>query len=297
MKQYLQLLIALMLLLPAASATPDTASVGAYVLNVGKYDVSSGSYTIDFYLSITCPKKCDPQFEFANGRATSTDKLIDRANEKFYRIQAQLQEQVDLRSFPFDEQQLTILLEDKTRTSQELHLEVDEASTGLDPSVKFVGWEIKNFKSQITQHTYSVYDEVFDQYQFTITIKRIPLNAVLKTLLPVFFIVVVTMFSFLIDPDKVTQRLTMTGSSLVAAVMFHVNISNQLPPVSYLTFADRFMILTYTLLLFSLGISVLLLELGERKKTALAEKIHRATEFSMLGLVPLVYALLFIFGF
>ncbi len=43
---------------PAAHATPgaNTVLVGVYVLNVGEIDLRSGSYTIDFYLSMRCAR-------------------------------------------------------------------------------------------------------------------------------------------------------------------------------------------------------------------------------------------------
>ena len=285
----------LVLLLCTSSAFAQTASIGAYILNVGKYELSTGSYTVDFYLSIKCENKCDPNIEFMNGRATSFEKVIDKPNDKFYRIQASLQEQVDLRNFPFDKQKITLLIEDKEKTIDTFIFTPNEEA-GLDPAVKFVGWQIQDWQHNVTEHVYDVYDETYSQYQFTITIARSTFNAVLKTLLPVFFIVLITLFSFIIDPDKITNRLTLVTSSLVAAVMFHVNIANQLPPVGYLTFADKFMVLTYIVLLFSLATSIILLELSERQQKERAEKVHRITEFSGFIIVPLLYLLLFVFG-
>ena len=87
----------------------------------------------------------------------------------------------------------------------------------------------------------------------------------------------------------------MVSSGLVAAVMFHVSINNQIPPVGYLTFADKFMILTYFVLLLSFIIAIALLELQEQKKTALVEKLHKTTEYLMFVLVPLAYVILFYF--
>jgi len=281
-------------MIPFASAAQEV-NIGAYVLNVGKYELATGSYTIDFYLSIKCDQKCDPNIEFMNGRATSLEKIIDKPNDKFYRIQASLQEQVNLESFPFDEQKLTILIEDKEKPIDDFIFIPNADEAGLDPAVKFVGWQIQGWQHNTTIHNYEVYDEQYSQYQFEITIGRSPFNAVLKTLLPVFFIVLITLFSFIIDPDKITNRLTLVTSSLVAAVMFHVNIANQLPPVGYLTFADKFMVLTYVVLLFSLATSIVLLELSERKDERVT-KIHRATEYTGFIVVPLMYVLLFVFG-
>jgi len=86
---------------PLASA--QEVHVGLYILNLGKFDISTGSFTADFYMSMKCPGGCPPDsFEFINGRASSIDKMIDEPNEKFYRIQANLNSPIDLKMFPFD---------------------------------------------------------------------------------------------------------------------------------------------------------------------------------------------------
>ncbi len=275
-------------------SSPEEVTIGVYVLNLGKFDIATGSFTIDFYLSMKCQTECSiADLEFNNGRSTTIDTLIDEPNEKFYRIQANLNSPVALYKFPFDNQQLSIILEDKTRTIEEVIYVPSHDETGIEPSIVFAGWNIDGWLVQANEHYYSVYDETYSQYIYTISISRIALNSFLKTFLPVFFILIVVLCTFLIDPDKVAQRITMVSSSLVAAVMFHVSINNQIPPVGYLTFADKFMILTYFILLLSFIIAIALLELQEQKKSLLVEKLHKITEYLMFLIVPLLYILLF----
>ncbi|MDI6738079.1 MAG: hypothetical protein QME12_06215 [Nanoarchaeota archaeon] len=294
MKRILMLALALLMLLPAASA--QNVDVGLYILNLGKFDISSGAFTADFYLSMKCEGKCS-DFEFVNGRASSVDKITDEPNEKFYRIQAALNSPVDLKSFPFDSQKMQIILEDKTNTIGSLVYVPIEAESGIDDSIVFPGWNIDGRTIEVKEHYYKPYNETYSQYVFDVNISRIAFNSFLKTFLPVFFIVMVTMFSFVLDPDKITTRLGMAGSSLVGAVMFHIAISNQIPPVGYMTLADKFMIFTYFILLVTFLLNVIMLELHERKQEAKLMRMHRLTEFSMLGIVPLLYVLFFVFAF
>lgn len=271
--------------------------VGLYLLNLGKFDVATGSYTADFYLSLTCAEECSPNFEFMNGRAASIEKITDEPTEKFYRIQANLNNQVDLKKFPFDSQQLQIVIEDKEKTIEELVFIANKEQSGIDDSISFTGWKLSGWDAAVRNHRYSIYNETYSQYVYNINIERIAWNSFLKTFLPVIFIVLIVLFSFVLDPDKVATRLAMAGSSLVASVMFHISITNQIPPVGYLTFADKFMALTYLVLLSSFVINIAILELQERKKTELVEKIHRRTEFGMFIVVPLLYLVLFWIGF
>ncbi|MBS3170872.1 hypothetical protein J4223_03780 [Candidatus Woesearchaeota archaeon] len=242
-----------------------------------------------------CENECSPEnFEFMNGRASTIEKIIDEPNSKFYRIQANLNSQIDLKKFPFDSQQLEIILEDKEKTNDELVYVANMDQSGIDDSIAFSGWNLDGWNAEVSEHTYSVYDETYSQYIYSINISRIFFNAFLKTFLPVIFTLLVILCSFLIDTDKITTRLAMASSSLVAAVMFHVSISNQIPPVGYLTFADKFMILTYFVLLFTFTLNILILELQEQKKNDLAERIHRKTEYAVFFVIPIIYLLLFL---
>jgi len=270
--------------------------VGVYVLNLGKFDISTGAFAVDFYLSLKCESVCPKQdFEFMNGRASSIDKIIDGPSEKFYRIQANLNSQVDLKKFPFDRQNIQIIIEDKKKTIEELEYAPDIEATDIDDSIAFTGWNIEDWKAETQIHRYEIYDENYSQYVFTIPISRIKINAIFKTFLPIIFIILVMLSSFVLDPDKITTRLAMVGSALVASVMFHISLGNQIPPVGYLTFIDKFMVLTYFILLMSFVFNVFLLELHERHKDKLVQKLHRLTEFTMFGIVPIFYIILFIF--
>ncbi len=277
-------------------STDKNIQVGLYLLNLGKFDISTGAFTADFYLSLKCKDVCPQQdFEFMNGRSASFEKLIDTPNEKFYRIQANLVSTIDLKKFPFDKQKLKIVIEDKKKTIEELNYVPNIEETGVDDSITFIGWNMDNWTAYTLEHNYNLYNETYSQYIFEVPISRITINAIFKTFLPIIFIILIMLSSFVLDPDKITTRLAMVGSALVASVMFHISLANQIPPVGYLTFIDKFMVLSYFVILLSFIFNVFLLELHEQKKDELVKKLHKSTEFTMFILVPLLYFLLFIF--
>lgn len=286
--------ILFVLMLPIANAKPAEVSVGMYVLNIGKFDLSSGSYTIDFYLSMKCDGNCNTgDFEFLNGRAASVDKIIDNPNEKFYRIQANLLKNLDLKNYPFDEHSLTIEIEDKEATKNDLIYKFDKESSGIDPSVIIVGWELKDWNGQVTDHFYQPYDETFSRFIFSINIKRVVLASVIKSFLPVFFMVFVGLLSLLLKADKVSMRLSLNISTLLAAVFFHLNLSSQIPPVGYLTFADKFMITTYVILISILFSGILLMRHTEKKDERLAERMYRMSLYGIPAMTVFLYLLNF----
>ncbi len=294
-KLLLSTLVLIVFTMQVQAAKAEEVQVGLYILNLGKFDVSTGAFTADFYLDLKCSTSCPESFEFVNGRAASTDKIEDKPDEKFYRIQANLNSQIDLRRFPFDKQKMEIILEDKKNAIDKLIYVPLKEQSGIDKSIAFAGWNIDGWRAESSKHDYPVYNETYSQYIFTVDISRIAFNSFIKTFLPVIFILMVVLFSFLLDPDKITTRIGMAGSSLVAAVMFHISITNQIPPVGYMTFADKFMGLSYLVLLSSFIINIGMLQLQELKRAGLVEKIHRKTEYSMFIIVPMLFLLLFLF--
>ncbi len=280
----------------AAPKLPADVLVSVYIINIGKFDVATGGFTVDFYLDLQHDAGVDPtNFEFVNGRASSSDLMISTPTEHFYRIQADLVSPIDLRKYPFDHQKLRIILEDKRNTIEKLRYVSVEQQSQLDKSVNFVGWDIDQWSAYTRVHDYEKWKEKYSQYVFEIEISRIVLNAFMKTFLPVFFIVLIVLSSFTMGVDQMPTRLGMAGSGLVAAVMFHVSISSQIPPVGYLTFADKFMALTYLVTLVSFMIDVAILASQRIGNAKSVERLHRTAEIAMFILVPLAYILLFVF--
>lgn len=274
---------------PAVSQSqegPNVVKVGVYVLNVGKLDTSSGAFTIDFYLSFSSDRPSDPgKFEFSNGRATSIDQSIDEPLEKFYRIQASLADSLNLSRYPFDNHRLTIELEDKEQTTRTQVYQVSPQDSGLDPAVNISGWDLDGWNAAVNEHYYAPYDTSFSRYVFSIGIHRSLVAALLKTILPALIIVLVGLLSLMLSSDKIIPRLTLNTGSLTGAVLFHLNMTSSLPPLGYLTFADRFMLLNYFALALTLVSTILALYYVDKKQTAKAERVHKLS----LIIVPVVW--------
>lgn len=272
--------------------------VGIYVLSLGKLDIGSGTFSADFYLSL---KSADPipenAFEFLNGRAASVEKTEDNdgGREKFYRIMANLTTAVDLKHFPFDTQKLQIVIEDKTQSAEKMRFVPNEKESGLDKAIAFPGWVITGWGIGTASHDYPVYDETFSQLVYTVNIGRIPFNSFLKTFLPVLFLMLIVMSSFILNPNQITTRLAAISSALVASAMFHISIAGQIPPVGYLTFADKFMVLTYFILLGCFFMSLYAFILQERKDEERARRFHKLTESLAFFGMPILYVALFVF--
>jgi hypothetical protein len=151
---------------------------------------------------------------------------------------------------------------------------VSREDSGLDPAVKIAGWEIEGWEAEVDEHYYTPYDTTFSRYIFRIQIHRSPLAAILKTVLPALIIVIVGLLSLVLSPDKIIPRLTLNTGAFTSAVLFHLNMTSSLPPLSYLTLGDRFMILNYVALTMSLVSTLVALYYVDKKRNDDADRVH-----------------------
>lgn len=245
---------------PPQAAGQQQVRVGIYVLSIGQFSTATGSYVVDVYLTMECDEECGPRnFEFMNGRATAIEILDDEPNYKSWRIQASLFTDPDVRSYPFDRHHLKILFEDKNRSLGRLVYIADPALNGVDPEVIIAGWQLVSWDAQVVEHVYPTFDAVYSRYKFEVVIERGALSSVLKSIMPALFIVLGGFLSLLLGPDKALHRLGINTGSVIGGIMFHVNLTSQLPPVGYLTLADKFMIVNYIGLVGTLAVTVVLL--------------------------------------
>src|SRR5688572_28851422 len=79
-----------------APEPPQVVDVGVYVMNVGKFELATGSFTIDFYLTLKSDRPIpDGAFEFMNGRAGSVDVILNEVKHKEFRVLANLYQNLD----------------------------------------------------------------------------------------------------------------------------------------------------------------------------------------------------------
>lgn len=277
--------------LRGSAAEPQRVQVGTYLLSVGKLDISSNSYYMDFYLIFHCDRPCNPgNFEIMNSRSFTVDKQEDEPTYKVFRIKGELTNNLNLRPFPFDQHDLVIILEDKLQTEEAQVYVPDPARTGLHGDMVVAGWHIPpgRYGGAVRSDRYAVFGQSYSRYTFSVTLDRPWLSAFLKGLLPALLIVISGLLALLMSADKIMQRLTVCTSALVASVLFHFNLTSSIPPVGYLTFADRVMLINYLTLLIALWVSINLMNHLDARRDEHAARLH----VRIKRLVPLAWAAL-----
>ncbi len=272
----------------APASGQSTATVGVWLVNVGKVDLSSGSTDLDFYLWFNSSKA--PQhvsFEFMNGVVSSISTIDSSPSYQEYRVRGTFQNSLDFRNFPFDSHQVTIEIEDKNLSSSYLTFVPDRDESGIDPSIDIAGWTIESSSVQITQHSYPG-NETYSRFNFSFNVGRSTLSSVVKSVVPISIITTIAMLAFFVSPLNHAQRIGLGVTSLLAAVASHLALVSQIPPVGYLTLADKIMITAYGLFLYSLTVSVLVMRKVDQNRLEEAGQLNRRSGFALPGVVLLL---------
>jgi hypothetical protein len=264
---------------------PSRVKVGVWLNSIEKVDVPGGTFTVDFYLWFKY-HDLKPNIEFLKGTPSRIDLITEeeRPLENYleYRVKGVFIGSLNFKGFPFDEHFLTVELEDKERNASELVFEPDEEESGIDPKLEVIGWDVKGFKLYEERHAYP--DENYSRFVFGVTIYRSKISVIFKNLLPIVVITLISLLTFSISVKNFGQRVGICVTTLMSAVAYHLAALSALPPLGYLTFFDRVMLVVYTLFLYNLAVSVQAMRLVEAGKVKLAENF----ETRMQNLLPVV---------
>jgi hypothetical protein len=267
----------------AQTSPPLEVKVGIYVIGISKVSTQTGSFSMDFYLTLTCNRTCekekDYKFEIINGRIISNRMTDDQPNYKVYRINADLVSNFDFKLYPFEKPELTLIIEDENSDKTKLIFKTDAEKTAIDAQIPSFGWQTNKIDETISEHFYPNFNQTYSSYKSSITLSRPFWSSILK-LLPAIAIMFACLIAFVMTPSIADRRIVLVTSSLIASVLFHANLASGVPQVPYLTFADRFMVINYLIIAASLAIVGLMLVWNE-KQPEKANKLQQLTWFSV----------------
>jgi len=284
---------------PLFTSETTNTNTGIYVISLGNFEFTKGSYTLDFYLMFTWnDTNISPSsFEFMNGRALSKEKIYENiqndSSEVWYRIQANLFITPEFDNYPFDTQELKIIIEDSKNNISSLTYSAMDNVVGIDDQFAIAGWKIKSSNVDVADHEYP-WDETYSQLVFTITLERENGPTALKLLLPPIIFCVVSGLSFFFKADKIAHRVGLGTSMLISAVMFHLSQTSSLPALPSIILIDKIMISVYAFLAASLFATTLIYVDDEYwKEVDYIKQVNRFGAIITIALPFIVFALLY----
>lgn len=230
------------------------AKVGMLVNTVDGYDVKTGTFTADFFLSLTSATPMPPlNLQFPNGTVDKSEAIADRPTFKLYRYTGTFKAPADLRKYPFDSQELRIVIEDDSAGIDQLEFIPDRDRTHLARGFRAVGWQIAYVDGKAQSQTYPERfendDLYYSRYTFALGLDRYATSAAFKVFVPAFVIVLISLLGMWVPADEMEVRSNSGAPMLAGAVLFHFSLMQELPSTMYLTRADKLMLAVYIALL------------------------------------------------
>lgn len=228
--------------------------VGILLNSVDGYDVKSATFTADFFLSLTSATPIPPlNLQFPNGSVEKREEIADKPTFKLYRLSGNFKSAADLRKYPFDSQELKIIVEDDARGIDQIDFVVDKQRTQLARGFRAVGWQVGFVEARAQSQSYPdrfENDDLFySRYTFTLGIDRYATSAAFKVFVPAFVIVLISLLGMWVPAEEMEVRSNSGAPMLAGAVLFHFALMQELPATSYLTRADKLMLGVYIALI------------------------------------------------
>ncbi len=249
---------------------PANVKVGLVISQVREYNLQTGAFAAEFFLSLTADKAMGAiTLAFPNGYEMQETVLADEPTFKFYRYSGKFVSAIDLRDYPFDTQKLEILIEDKFAGVDQLLFEADKARTALDAEFKLSSYGVGFVSAKAYKHLYPTRfdrdDLYISRYKYTVGIDRFATSAAFSVYVPSFIIVLISLIGLWVPPDELEVRSNAGAPMLAAAVLFHYSLIQALPATGYLTRADKLMLGVYLSLLVNMLSTWILLVVEEQQ--------------------------------
>jgi hypothetical protein len=195
-----------------------------------------------------------------------------------------LETPTNLRAFPFDTQQLLTTMIPFSTTSDKVILEVDEQLLVTSNNyiqehkeMNVAGWELRGLKTIVDEQLVSLGDvkRTFSRLKTTITIKRISWQMIWSMLFPLLILVSIMWSVFWIDRESIHERLNISLIGVLTIVAYQFVVMENLPRMSYLTFTDILLLLSFVMITITVPQSLIVYSLFRDGRQSLALKVDQ----------------------
>lgn len=209
----------------------------------------------------------DPAWKIQNASSFTIIKSISLLKDpssglvhNFIHLNAIIHHTLDMRSFPFDSQDFSIVLrsehpknvmkfcpfQDKRKTKVFDPVTSEWLITG---EIELDFSESKNDNNQARAASGTAYASM----SFKFSAQRKPEWYIINIVLTSFLIVVSSFSVFFVDPSNLAERLSIPCTAWLLLISLKFIISDHLPKISYLTTLDRYLLVSYGLMLALVG--------------------------------------------
>ena len=235
-----------------------------------------------------------------NARNIENQELVilsDGTIEYKEKFSAELEAHYDLKEFPFDRQKLEIEIESFAWHDDELIFKMNEEKIGFSNDFEIAEWHIENVESKIESVKDLQDRATFSEFLMEIEVVRKYDYYLWKIIIPLILLVIISWSVFWMIGDKLVDRMSISMTGILTIVAYQFIISDILPRVSYFTFMDTFLSISFLIMLLSVFENIIVNNLDLVEESAKAQKLDMLSRiaFPLLYLVSLIALTLIFF--
>ncbi|MEH6567876.1 MAG: hypothetical protein V7709_02290 [Halioglobus sp.] len=233
-----------------------------------------------------------PRFLLLNRQRTWSSLLnvvdISPEGEALYRMRlwGDFSQIMRLQEFPFDSHTFEVPVTAIPHGDGKVQLIPDpEQPSFMGEQFSVADWTIESWTAQSRAISFGGGKEV-QGFVFAFVAERISGHILIKFIIPLFLIVAMSWVVFWIDPIDGASQLSVSVTSVLTLIAYHIALTSKLPDISYLTRMDLFLFGS-TLLVFSSLIEVVLTSrLAKVGRIKLAQRMDAICRIAF----PMAYA-------
>jgi len=264
---------------PGPQPTPEQVTVGVYVQNVQAVDLSTNSFSADFYIwlrwrnpDIDAPAGVEVQNVFENWALTKTEvypeprKQPDGSLVWLGRYQGNFNSPLSVSDYPFQNQTLRFVFEEAILNVEQLVYVPDKDPITVNPDITLAGYNFGKPRIAFDSHTYPTSfgdvestpaDRTYTRVVVEIPVTSPVTSGIFKTVLPLLIVLIAAALGVIIPASYVDSKVNVPITALIALVAMQFGVSSALPEVGYLPMIDLIYLLAYTAVTAMLGSAVI----------------------------------------
>lgn len=287
----------------------ERVTVGVYPTIINSLDISSSTYDVTAYIWFKWKGPIDPtkHLEFVNlvQRYDFTRELlyehpVPTPGGGFYQIMqihGRFFQPFELEDFPFDTQNLSVIVQDEYRAHENVVYIPDTEQSGFAAGLEIPGWQIKGWRAESVLRDYGSrfgapsthLSTKYPGLRFEMVITRHVNYFLWKLFLPLLIIVFANWLALLIDPELVDVRTALPATSLLTLVFLQQTYSSELPEVGTLVLMDKIYAWAYFLVIATLVQVIAMASWQKGSEVVLDARVQRIDRI-VLGIEVALFA-------
>lgn len=220
------------------------ARIAIVVKSLSDVDLEQGTFHANFYLGVMCDEPCRAEeWDLVNANSSTSEVTLDDSQNMWWRVSATFVFQPDVRLFPFDTQNLPIIVQHDLLTVDQLTYVPQPQRSEVYPDVGVPGWIVEPFTFSTTEHYSLALDETYSRAEFDIPIGRSAIASVTKYYIPLLIFILLGAATLFLGRNDIQLRTA--GTALVGLTIFYLFTSGGVGSVGYLTLWDISVIIGY----------------------------------------------------